>query len=173
VRSVADDPEADAVFTELERAWRALPDSLRRSVHLALLPMEDDEENAAIVNALQRHAAVIVQKSLYEGFGLTVTEALWKRRPVIASAVGGIGDQIRDRIDGLLIRDPTNLDELANAVKLVLGDRELARRLGDAGYERVKEDFLSITALVRWAELIRQQPQPSNGAATTTLNAAR
>jgi trehalose synthase len=164
VRSVADDPESDAVFTELERTWRALPDSLRRSVHLALLPMQDVEENAAIVNALQRHSAVIVQKSLQEGFGLTVTEALWKRRPVIASAVGGIEDQIRNRVDGLLVRDPTNLDEFANAVELVLCDKALAQQLGDAGYDRVKKDYLSITALVRWAELIRQMPQPSSGA---------
>jgi trehalose synthase len=163
VRSVADDPEADAVFTEVEQTWRALPDSLRRSVHLALLPMQDVEENAAIVNALQRHAAVIVQKSLQEGFGLTVTEAMWKRRPVVASAVGGIADQIRNRVDGLLIRDPTNLDEFANALELVLCDDVLAQRLGDAGYERVKDNYLSITALTRWAELIRQQPPPSSG----------
>ena len=98
-------------------------------VHLALLPMQDAEENAAIVNALQRHAAVIVQKSLHEGFGLTVTEALWKRRPVVASAVGGIVDQIRDGVDGLLVHDPTDLDEFATRAAALLGDRALAQRL--------------------------------------------
>ncbi|MBV9947615.1 MAG: glycosyl transferase family 1, partial [Myxococcales bacterium] len=81
--AVADDPEAAEVFAEVEGAWRALPDAAKRRVHLALLPMEDLDENAAIVNALQRHAAIVVQKSLQEGFGLTVTEAMWKRRPVI------------------------------------------------------------------------------------------
>ena len=111
VDGVADDPEGEAVFSELEHLWRKLPEALRRSVDLALLPMNDDEENAAIVNAVQRHAAVIVQKSLEEGFGLTVTEAMWKRRPVVASAVGGITDQIRDGVDGLLVHNPRDLAE--------------------------------------------------------------
>ena len=80
------DPTAlQAVFEELASAWRALPRSLRRRVHLALLPTADTQENAAIVNALQRHARVVVQKSLHEGFGLTVTEAMWKGRAVVAS----------------------------------------------------------------------------------------
>src|SRR5262249_54512399 len=126
VRAVADDPEGADVFAELQQAWAALPVALRRAVHLAMLPMEDDEEDAAIVNALQRHAAVIVQKSLQEGFGLTVTEAMWKRRPVIASAVGGIQDQIRDGIDGLLLKDPRDLPEFAGLVRQVLSDDLLA-----------------------------------------------
>ena len=103
-----------------------------------MLPMDDDEENAALVNALQRHAAVIVQKSLQEGFGLTVTEAMWKRRPVVASAVGGIQDQIRDGVDGLLVHDPSDLGEFAGALRQVLADDALAQRLGDAGYRRVQ-----------------------------------
>ena len=78
--------------------------------------MADVDENAAIVNALQRHATVIVQKSLHEGFGLTVTEAMWKGRPVVASAVGGIQDQIEDGVQGLLLRDPTDLDAFAVAL---------------------------------------------------------
>ena len=75
-------------------------------MHLAAIPMDDVDENAIIVNALQRHAAVVVQKSLVEGFGLTVTEAMWKGRPVVASKVGGIQDQITDGRDGLLVDDP-------------------------------------------------------------------
>ena len=71
--------------------------------------MDDPEENAAIVNALQRHAAVVVQKSLAEGFGLTVAEAMWKGRPVVASAVGGIQDQIEDGVTGVLLDDPRDL----------------------------------------------------------------
>ena len=100
VTGVADDPEGPAVLAELAAAWRALPHASRRRVQIASLPMVDPGENAAIVNALQRHAAVIVQKSLQEGFGLTVTEAMWKGRPVVASAVGGIVDQIDDGRDG-------------------------------------------------------------------------
>jgi trehalose synthase len=71
--------------------------------------MDDLEENAAMVNALQRRADVIVQKSLAEGFGLTVAEAMWKARPVLASRVGGIQDQITHDRSGLLLDDPSDL----------------------------------------------------------------
>src|SRR6185369_13021756 len=100
------DPEGASVHAATVQAWAALPDPLRRRCHLACLPVEDVGENAAIVNALQRHASVVVQKSLHEGFGLTVAEAMWKSRPVVASAVGGIVDQIDDGIHGLLVDDP-------------------------------------------------------------------
>ena len=93
---MADDPEGAEVFDEVEAAWRELPRGSRRRVHLALLPMDDADENAVIVNALQRRADVVAQKSLAEGFGLTVAEAMWKGRPVVASRVGGIQDQIED-----------------------------------------------------------------------------
>ncbi|HEX8795158.1 MAG TPA: glycosyltransferase [Polyangiaceae bacterium] len=152
--SVADDPEDPRVFGELESAWRSLPEVLRRAVHLVSLPMADAEENAAIVNALQRHAAVVVQKSLREGFGLTVTEAMWKARPVVASAIGGIPDQIRDGIDGLLVRSPTDLSEFARLLRLVLGDEALARRLGHSAHERVRDDFLVDIGLEHWANVL-------------------
>jgi trehalose synthase len=155
MRSVADDPEGPQVFDEVEQAWRALPDAVRRAVHLAQLPMDDGEENAAIVNALQRHATVIVQKSLREGFGLTVTEAMWKRRPVVASAVGGIQDQIQDEVDGLLVRDPTDLRSFGATVSRVLDDDALAQRLGEAAQRRVLESSLSIASLEHWAALMR------------------
>jgi trehalose synthase len=156
VHAVADDPEGEKVFADLERVWRALPDSVRRCVHLALLPMVDNEENAAIVNALQSHAAIIVQKSLREGFGLTVTEAMWKGRPIVASAVGGIPDQIRDGVDGLLTRDPADLDEFAILLRRVLGDEALAARLGASARERAGQHYLSVAALENWANLVRQ-----------------
>lgn len=155
VRGVADDPEGPEVFREVEAAWRALPDPIRRRAHLVQLPMDDIEENAAMVNALQRHAAVIVQKSLREGFGLTVTEAMWKRRPVVASAVGGIQDQIRDGVEGLLVYEPRNADETATAIRRILRDAELARRLGEAAHDRACRDYTSIASLERWAELLR------------------
>ena len=94
--AVADDPEGQEVFAEVESAWSGLPRRMRRRVHLALLPMADADENAVIVNALQRRADVVAQKSLAEGFGLTVSEAMWKGRPVVASEIGGIREQIED-----------------------------------------------------------------------------
>ena len=153
VRSVADDPEGAAVYAEVVAAWHALPDDRRRRVHLVSLPAVDVDENAAIVNALQAHASVIVQKSLHEGFGLTVTEAMWKARPVVASAVGGIQDQIRDGTDGLLV-GPRDLDAFAGAVALLLDDRPLADRLAAAARARVRERYLGIHSLLRFGALI-------------------
>ena len=75
-------------------------------MHIASLPENDVDENAAIVNALQRHATIVAQKSIEEGFGLTVTEAMWKNRPMIASAVGGIREQVSDQVTGVLLGDP-------------------------------------------------------------------
>jgi trehalose synthase len=87
--AVTDDPEGLEVFQEVRECWRALPEPSRGRVHLANLPMHDLEENAAMVNALQRHAAIVVRKSLREGFGLTVTEAMWKERALVASCSSG------------------------------------------------------------------------------------
>jgi trehalose synthase len=154
VRGVSDDPEGPVIFAEVQEAWRALPPAIQARAHLAELPMADTDENAAIVNALQRHATVIVQKSLREGFGLTVTEAMWKRRPIVASAVGGIQDQIRDGVDGLLVYDPSNPAETAAKLRLVLSDPALGVRLGDAAYERVRTEYLSVSSLERWADLL-------------------
>lgn len=155
VEGVADDPEGPEVLREVELAWAGLPEKVRRRAHIAELPMDDVEENAAMVNALQRHAAIVVQKSLREGFGLTVTEAMWKRKPIVASAVGGIKDQIRNGIEGLLVCDPTNPDETAGALQRVLESQDLGRRMGDAAYCRVCERYLSISALERWARLLQ------------------
>ncbi len=108
----------------MEDAWRRLPDDLRQLVHIAGLPMEDVDENAVIVNALQRRAEVVVQKSVAEGFGLTVSEAMWKGKAVVASRVGGIQDQVEDGETGLLIDDPHDLQAFGDAVVGLLGDRE-------------------------------------------------
>ncbi len=154
VHAVADDPEGAEVFNEVVDTWRALPHHQRRRVHLVNLPMADADENAAIVNALQRHAAIVVQKSLHEGFGLTVTEAMWKARPVVASAVGGIQDQITDGVDGLLLADPTDLAAFAVALRRLLEDPPLAARLGSAARESVRGRFLGLESLVKYAELL-------------------
>ncbi len=90
VTDVPDDPEGADVFHRAVAAWESLPEPARRRVHLATLPIRDADENAAVVNALQRWAQVAVQKSLAEGSGLTVAEAMWKSRPVVATRVGAI-----------------------------------------------------------------------------------
>jgi trehalose synthase len=152
---VSDDPEGAAVLAACRERWRRLDPTGRSRVHLVCLRMDDVDENAHLVNALQRRAAVVVQKSLVEGFGLTVTEAMWKSRAVVASAVGGIPDQITDGQDGLLLRDPTDLAGFGAALATVLGDPSLAARLGAAAERRVREDFLGDKHLGAYVELFR------------------
>ncbi|HEX2085574.1 MAG TPA: glycosyltransferase, partial [Solirubrobacteraceae bacterium] len=135
VEGVADDPEGAEVVEECTAQFHALPDGVRERVHLAMLPMEDRQENAAIVNALQRHATIVVQKSLAEGFGLTVAEGMWKSRPLVASAVGGISDQVVDGETGVLVRDPADMREYGAALVRLLSDPEGADRMGAKGRE--------------------------------------
>lgn len=153
VAGVDDDPEGAGVLTECMTAWRRLPSRVRPRIHLACLPMDDVDENAHLVNALQRHAAVVAQKSVVEGFGLTVTEPMWKARPVVASAVGGIQDQIEDRVSGLLLRDPTDGDMFMREVRELLHDAGYAERLGTAARARVRDHFLGDRHLIQYVDL--------------------
>jgi len=154
VGAVADDPEGAVVLDEVTQAWRALPESERERVHLVCLPMQDAEENAVIVNALQRRAEVVVQKSLAEGFGLTVSEAMWKGRPVVASRIGGIQDQVEQDKTGLLLNDPTDLQEFGAAVSHLLIDADRANQMGPAAEEHVRENFLNDRHLKQYADLL-------------------
>ena len=155
VTGVADDPEAADVLRECVAAWRRLPHAMRGRVHLASVPMADPDEAAAIVNALQRHAAVIAQKSLAEGFGLTVTEGMWKARPIVASAVGGIVDQIDHGEHGLLVDDPHDLAAFGAAVEALLRDPAEAARLGRNGRMRAERDFLGDRHLAQYGRLFQ------------------
>ena len=107
------------------------------------------------MNAQQRFATVVVQKSLAEGFGLTVVEAMWKARPVVASRVGGIVDQIMDGEHGILV-EPTDLDSFGAAVDHLLGDPAEAGRLAANGYERARMHFLCDRHLIQYGELLTQ-----------------
>ena len=151
--AVSDDPEAGAVLSDCIAARSELPQSARTRIHLACVPMNDPDEAAVIVNALQRHATVVAQKSLAEGFGLTVVEAMWKRRPVVATRVGGIVDQIVDGEHGLLIDDPTDLAGFGAAINRLLGDSTLAKRIGTNAYERAHREFLGDSHLEHYAAL--------------------
>jgi trehalose synthase len=156
---VTDDPEARAVLAECAEIWRGLTDVHRSGASLVGVPMDDLEENAAIINSLQRHATVIVQKSLKEGFGLTVSEGMWKGDPVVASAVGGIQDQVRDGVDGFLLPDPTDLQSFAARVKQLLSEPDLPARMGASGHERVRDHFLPDRDLGEWLALIERLAQ--------------
>jgi trehalose synthase len=154
VEAVADDPEGAQVLDRVRAFRLQLPADMQERVHLAMVPMDDLEENAAIVNALQRSASVVVQKSLAEGFGLTVAEAMWKARPVVASAVGGIVDQIEHERSGLLLDDPRDGVAFGAAITRLLGDPVEAQRLGHGGRERVREQFLSDRSLIDYLKLM-------------------
>ena len=164
VSGVSDDPEGAEVLADCLDQWQRLGHAVRGRVHLASIPMDDADENAIIVNALQRHAAVVVQKSLVEGFGLTVTEAMWKARPVVASRLGGIQDQITDGRDGLLVEDPYDLDELAGVMLRALEDPGLAARLGAAAHARVLSEYVGDRHLEQYVDLFSQlvSASPSN-----------
>jgi trehalose synthase len=151
---VSDDPEMSEVLAEILETRDALQTSARERTHVARLPMDDLEASDAIVNGLQRRADVIVQKSLAEGFGLTVSEGMWKGRPVVASGVGGIKDQIVHEQTGLLIDDPSALDELGEAVTRLLEDAGTRERLGRQAHERVRDHFLLTRYLVQTADLL-------------------
>ena len=153
VAGVSDDPEGAAVYGECLLQWHDLPPAARARILLVTLPLEDIDENAAMVNALQRHATVIAQKSLAEGFGLTVSEGMWKGRPVIGSAVGGIIDQIPEGT-GILLPDPTDLQAFGRAVRLLLADQGEATRLGLAAHAYVRDHYLGDIHLLRYASLL-------------------
>ena len=152
VAGVTDDPEGAAAFGDCLLRWSELPSEVRARVLLVTLPLEDGDENAAMVNALQRHSTVIAQKSLAEGFGLTVAEGMWKGRPVVGSAVGGIIDQIGDGT-GILLADPRDLKAFGAAVRELLDNPGEADQMGHAAQERIRERYVGDLHLLRYAEL--------------------
>jgi trehalose synthase len=128
--TASDDPESEKVLAEVKERAGGNPD-----IHILLIPPESDVE----INALQRASTVIVQKSHREGFGLTVTEALWKAKPVVASAVGGITLQVKNRFTGLL---SYGIEGTAYAMRQLLTNPEYAKWLGQNGREHVRYNFL-------------------------------
>lgn len=128
--TASDDPEGAEVLAKVQEKAKGDPD-----IHILSVPEASDIE----INALQRAASVVLQKSIREGFALTVTEALWKGTPVVASAVGGIPLQIKHKFSGLLSR---TTEGTAYWVKQLLHSPEYAESLGQAGREHIKQNFL-------------------------------
>jgi trehalose synthase len=152
--AVSDDPEGAVVYGDVAESWRRMPAEKRRRAHLVSLPMYDLDENGAMVNAVQRRADVLVQKSLAEGFGLTVTEGMWKERAVVGARVGGIQDQIVDGESGVLVDDPHDLKGFGRAIRSLVDDPDRAAMLGKAARQRVMERFLGIGRLMEYVELV-------------------
>ena len=137
----SDDPEGSEVLAEVREAAGTDPD-----IHILELPPAAPLE----VNALQRASTIVVQKSLREGFGLTVAEALWKKKPVVASAVGGIPTQVIHKHTGMLAH---SVEGTAYQIRFLLSHPEIAERLGEQGHEHVRENFLITGNVKRYLTL--------------------
>jgi trehalose synthase len=153
VNAISDDPEGALVLAECITQWEELPGKLQRAIRIVALPMGDMEVNALMVNAIQRHATVVVQKSLQEGFGLTVAEAMWKSRPVVASAVGGITDQMTPGT-GILLTDPSDLDAFGEKLVDLMMKPDVMAAMGRRARARIRSGFLADRHLVDYARLI-------------------
>ena len=149
--SASDDPEGAAVLREVKAAADNDPD-----VKVLELPAWAPLE----VNALQRASTIVIQKSLREGFGLTVSEALWKRKPVVASAVGGIPTQVIHKHTGLLAH---SVEGTAYQIRFLLSHPEIATRLGEQGHQHVKENFLITQNLKSYLALFLMLGQGATG----------
>jgi trehalose synthase len=136
--AATDDPEGAMVLREVEEAAAGDPD-----IHVLNLPPWSHLE----INALQRGSTIIIQKSLREGFGLTVTEALWKKKPVVASSVGGIPTQVIHKVTGALVH---SIEGTAYQIRFLLSNPEFAKALGENGHAHVKENFLLPNNLKRY-----------------------
>jgi trehalose synthase len=154
VDEVSDDPEGASVLAECQAYQANLPPSVRDRTHLLSTSMADLDEANLTVNALQRRAQVVLVKSLAEGFGLVVSEAMWKQRPVVASRVGGIQDQVQHRTSGLLVDDPSDGAGFARAVGDLLDDPARAGEIGKNAHARVAEHFLTSRQLTETMRLV-------------------
>ena len=148
--AVADDPEAVEVLDELVSAYVQLPRAMQEDIALVSLPMAVRKNNELIVNALQRCSSIVVQNSLREGFGLTVTEAMWKHAALLGSRACGIRQQIRDGVDGWLIPDPKDSEQIAVRLDALLEDVGGRIKLGQNAQRRAHDEFLVFSQIRNW-----------------------
>jgi trehalose synthase len=160
--AVADDPEAVDVLDELIESYRALDPGLQRDVVVLSLPLSSVRENALMVNALQTCSSIVVQNSLQEGFGLTVTEPMWKAIPVLGAPACGIRHQIRDGIDGRLHHDANDPDVIASAVVEMLDSPSNREKWARQGQRRVHDEFLIFSQLRRWLRVLAASADASS-----------
>ena len=152
---VMDDPESTGVLEELRRYYVEMPPAVQNHIALLMLRMQSAEQNALMVYALQRASTIIVQNSLREGFGLTITEAMWKRIPVLTnSRACGPRQQVRDGLDGRLVRDPEDVGELQRVLNEMLADTQGRQRWGRTAQRHVYDRFLVMAQLRSWARLL-------------------
>ena len=148
--SVSDDPEGKEVLEEMIDVYKSLPANMAEDIAILMLPMNSTKENALIVNALQRCSSIVIQNSIQEGFGLTATEAMWKRTPVMTSSACGLRLQVRDRQDGRLLDDPTSELEIARLMNYMLEMDKTREIWGYSAQNQVINNFLIFSLIRRW-----------------------
>jgi trehalose synthase len=150
--AIQDDPEGREVLKGLCDAYCGLKPEEQESVALLTLPMASRKQNHLMVNAVQRCSTVVVQNSLREGFGLTATEAMWKRIPVLGSSACGLRHQIRDGIDGRLTRDPLDPEEIAENLDQMLAHPATRDMWGRNAQRRVYDRYLVYQHVHEWLQ---------------------
>ena len=153
--TVADDPGGQAVLKELEAVWEPLDPAIRDDVAVVVMP-PDQNDSALVINALQRSAAIVVQNSVREGFGLTVTEAMWKRAVMVGSDRGGISTQIRDGENGRTISTPDDPESVARTLKDTLATPDAWDRWSANAQESVADEYLIFEHVRQWMDLLSE-----------------
>jgi trehalose synthase len=155
--SVSDDPEGLEVIEELRQAYVALDDEFKHDIAMIALPMQNPDENALMVNALQRASTVVVQNSLREGFGLTVTEAMWKRIPVLSNTRAvGPRQQITHACDGWLIDDPEDPARSPTPWTTCSTSPRERAALARTAQRRAHDQFMIFSQLRDWLGLLEE-----------------
>ncbi len=157
--SIQDDPEGKEVLSELIHFYCALEPSLQKDISFFALPMDSLEQNALIVNSLQRCSTIVVQNSFQEGFGLTITEAMWKEKPILSTHAVGPRQQIRDHQDGRLVHHPDDPQEIAQVLEEMLKDSHQRTLYGESSHHRVYQDFLVFRQVMKWIRVLSESPQ--------------
>ena len=159
VESVQDDPEALDVLKEICSRYKSFDKEVQQDVMLLTLPMASRRENGLMVNALQRCSTIVVQNSIQEGFGLTVTEAMWKRISVLGSNACGIRQQIQEAVDGKILSSPDDPEEVATALDEMLQDPHARHSWGRNAQRRVHEMFLVFQQVASWLRVLASVTQ--------------
>jgi trehalose synthase len=151
---IQDDPEGCEVLNELCSAFTRLEPEIQKDVVLLTLPMNSRRDNAFMVNALQTASSIVVQNSIREGFGLTLTEAMWKGTPVVGTSACGLRQQIHDRIHGRVVYHPEDPEEVAQVLgDIICADEELSHWSRNA-LARVHREFLIFNQVKRWLQIL-------------------
>ena len=151
---VSDDPEGKEVLQELTETYKKVDSSMQNDIAILLLPLDNPKQNALIVNALQRTSSIIVQNSIQEGFGLTATEAMWKRKPVLVSNAAGLKFQVVHNKTGQINPDPTDIESLSKTLAYMLNHPKERDKWGFNGQLRVIQNFTLFSQLLSWLETL-------------------